>query len=202
MRAVLGQQVSVAGARTLLGRLVTGAGLLLAQPVGPVTHLFPGPEVLAGAVGRLGLPTARRTALVELASALTDGRVTLDPDADRHQAVDALQALPGIGPWTAAYVALRALSDPDAFLPTDLGVRRAVTALVGEGRPAALERLAESWRPWRSYAVLHLWAVPTGPAATAGPVGPAPADADPAHDQDRVPNHPTRPVRRRRGRAA
>jgi AraC family transcriptional regulator of adaptative response / DNA-3-methyladenine glycosylase II len=203
VRAVLGQQVSVAGARTLLGRLVAGAGVALAQPAGPVTHLFPGPEALAGAVGRLGVPASRRAALVELAGALADGRVTLEPDADRERTLDGLRALPGIGRWTAAYVALRALSDPDAFLPTDLGVRRALTALGGDGRPAAVERTAEGWRPWRSYAVLHLWAVPAG--------GRRPADRPPAVDLDHAagdhadPDHSaptTPPVRRRRGRAA
>jgi len=159
VRAVLGQQVSLAGAATLAGRLVAVHGDRLERPLGGVTHVFPSAAVLAGAnAGQLPMPSARGRALLSLAGALADGELVLDAGADRDETRRRLLALPGIGPWTAAYVALRALRDPDAFLPTDLGVRRALELLGQDGRPAAAERLAERWRPYRAYAVQHLWA--------------------------------------------
>jgi AraC family transcriptional regulator of adaptative response / DNA-3-methyladenine glycosylase II len=149
VRAVLGQQVSVAAARTAAGRLTAAYGTPLASPDGTLTHLFPVPDALAGA--DVPGPAKRAAALRGLCAALADGALDLDRGTDRTAAYDALVALPGIGPWTASYVALRALGDPDAFLPTDLGVRRALAAL-GTDVGAA-----EAWRPWRSYALLHLW---------------------------------------------
>jgi AraC family transcriptional regulator of adaptative response / DNA-3-methyladenine glycosylase II len=146
IRAVLGQQVSVAAARTQAARLVERCGEPLPEPVGAVTHLWPEPAALAALDPEtLPMPRARGRALVTLAAALADG---LDP-RDR----DALLALPGIGPWTADYVALRC-GNPDVLLETDLGVLRGLRAL---GGPEDLPRHAERWRPWRSYAVLHLW---------------------------------------------
>lgn len=159
VRAVLGQQVSVAAARTHAARLVAAHGELLGAPVGPITRTFPDSATLAGLdPDRLGLPRSRGRALVGLAEALADGRVRLDPGVDRHEAAAALEALPGIGPWTAAYVRLRALADPDAFLPTDLGVRRGAAHLGLPDEPARLRAAADDWRPWRSYALHHLWA--------------------------------------------
>jgi len=159
VRAVLGQQVSVAGAVTLAGRLVREHGEKLARPLGAVTHRFPSAEALAGVdPSRLAMPTSRRRALLGLAAALAEGDLVLDAGADRAEARRRLLALPGIGPWTADYVAMRGLGDPDAFLPGDLGVRRALERLGVDGRPAAAERLAEPWRPYRAYAVQHLWA--------------------------------------------
>ncbi|HWL37652.1 MAG TPA: AlkA N-terminal domain-containing protein [Frankiaceae bacterium] len=149
VRAVLGQQVSVAAARTVAGRLTAAYGTPLASPDGALTHLFPTPGALAGA--DLPGPAKRATALRGLCAALASGELDLDRGTDRRTAYDALVALPGIGPWTASYVALRALGDPDAFLPTDLGVRHALAAL------GADVSAAEAWRPWRSYALLHLW---------------------------------------------
>ena len=149
VRAVLGQQVSVAAARTVAGRLTAAYGTLLAEPDGGLTHLFPAPDALAGA--DIPCPAKRATALRGLCAALAIGTLDLDRGTDRQAAYDALVALPGIGPWTASYVALRALGDPDAFLPADLGVRHALAAL-GTDVSAT-----ESWRPWRSYALLHLW---------------------------------------------
>jgi AraC family transcriptional regulator of adaptative response / DNA-3-methyladenine glycosylase II len=108
------------------------------------------------------MPAARRRALLGLAGALARGELVLDPEADRETARARLLALPGIGPWTADYVAMRALRDPDAFLPTDLGVRHALERLGEDGRPGAAARLAERWRPYRAYAVQHLWASLTG----------------------------------------
>ncbi|MGH8906870.1 MAG: AlkA N-terminal domain-containing protein [Egibacteraceae bacterium] len=158
VRAVLGQQISVAGARTLAGRLVARYGKPLTAPDGGLTHLFPQAEVLAEADPReLPMPRTRADTLTRLARVLSTGDLVLDPGADRQAAVAALQALPGIGPWTAGYVAMRALGDPDAFPASDLGLRKAAERLGAPGRTAALQRLAERWRPWRSYAAQHLW---------------------------------------------
>jgi AraC family transcriptional regulator of adaptative response / DNA-3-methyladenine glycosylase II len=159
MRAVLGQQVSLAGAARLAERLVSDYGEILQGPIGAVTRLFPSAEALAAAdPQRLPMPGARRRALLGLAAALAAEEPTLDGGADREQARARLLALPGIGAWTADYISMRALRDPDAFLPSDLGVRHALEQLGQDGRPAAAERLAESWRPYRAYAVQHLWA--------------------------------------------
>jgi AraC family transcriptional regulator of adaptative response / DNA-3-methyladenine glycosylase II len=158
VRAVLGQQVSVAGARTLAGRLVHAHGAPLAQPVGGLTHLFPSPDVLAAVdPATLAMPRSRARALLAVTTALADGSVVLDPGVDRDAAAAALGALPGIGPWTVDYVRLRALGDPDVFLPTDLGVRHALAAAGVDPAPRAAAALAARWRPWRSYALLHLW---------------------------------------------
>lgn len=161
VRAVLGQQVSLAGAATLAGRLVAAHGVLLNRPVGAVTHVFPTSGALAGIddPAALAMPQARRRALLGLAAALDAGDIVLDdPGADRAEVVRRLLGLPGIGPWTASYIAMRALGDRDAFLPTDLGVRHATAALGADPAPRAVTRLAERWRPYRAYAVQHLWA--------------------------------------------
>jgi len=171
VRAVLGQQVSLAGAATLAGRLVAAHGRPLERPLGAVTHVFPPAEALAGAdPAHLAMPRARGRALLGLVAALAADDVVLDAGGDREQARQRLLALPGIGPWTAGYVAMRALRDPDAFLPTDLGVRRALQRLGQDSRPAAADRLAERWRPYRAYAMAHLWGVgAVDPAAARGP---------------------------------
>jgi AraC family transcriptional regulator of adaptative response / DNA-3-methyladenine glycosylase II len=152
VRAVLGQQVTVGAARTLAGVLAAGYGKPLPAPDGTLTRLFPAPEALAGAcLDELGMPRARKQAIRTVAEALADGSVCLDAGADRDQAERELLALRGIGPWTAGYVRMRALGDPDVFLPGDVGVRHGL-ALVG-----ADSSTAEAWRPWRSYALHHLW---------------------------------------------
>jgi AraC family transcriptional regulator of adaptative response / DNA-3-methyladenine glycosylase II len=211
LRAVLGQQVSVAAARTLGARLTVSYGKPLAAPRGGLTHLFPDATTIAAAdPAALPMPRARATALAGLAAALASGDVPLHPGADWEQSTERLLALPGIGPWTASYIRMRALSDPDVFLPTDVGVLRALRSLPRQQlspggttprtpryepggqanipdphspggttpsgsdrsafpgdtpgppirRPTATEAaaLAESWRPWRSYALHHLWA--------------------------------------------
>jgi AraC family transcriptional regulator of adaptative response / DNA-3-methyladenine glycosylase II len=174
VRAVLGQQVSLAGAATLAGRLVAAHGQRLQRPLGAVTHVFPSADALADAdAADLAMPSARGRALLGLVAALAAGEVVLDAGGDREQARERLLALPGIGPWTAGYVAMRALRDPDAFLPTDLGVRRSLERLGHDGRPAAAERLAERWRPYRAYAMQHLWAQLV-------------ADRPPARESDRL----------------
>ena len=154
VRAVLGQQVSVAGARTLAARLTERYGTRLPVPYGPVDRLFPGAAALREA--EAGMPASRLRALRGLAGALADG-LALHPAVDRAETERRLLALPGIGPWTASYLAMRALRDPDVFLPTDVGVRHALTRLGLPADPASAAALAESWRPWRSYALLHLW---------------------------------------------
>ena len=159
VRAVLGQQVSVRGARTLAGRLVAAHGQPLERPLGEVTHVFPAAAALADSdPEQLAMPRARRRALLALTGALASGELVIDTGADRADARRRLLALPGIGPWTAEYVAMRALRDPDAFLPGDLGVRHALERLGHDGQPAAATALAERWRPYRAYAVQHLWA--------------------------------------------
>ena len=159
VRGIVGQQVSVAGARTLTERLVAAHGEPLAEPVGSVTHVFPSPATLASiAPEGLGMPRARGAALVGAMARIASGELVLDAGSDRAATVAALQALPGIGPWTAGYVAMRALGDPDVFLPTDVGVRNALRALGTESTPAAATALSAAWSPWRTYALHHLWA--------------------------------------------
>ena len=159
MRAVLGQQVSIRAATRLAAGLVVRFGRALRTPVGTLTHAFPEPDTIAAAdPADLGMPRIRGLALVRLATALAEGSLDLGPGADREVARDTLQHIPGIGPWTAAYVAMRALHDPDAFLASDLGVLRAVRRLGLQSDPDGVARLAERWRPWRAYGVMHLWA--------------------------------------------
>jgi AraC family transcriptional regulator of adaptative response / DNA-3-methyladenine glycosylase II len=158
VRAVLGQQVSVASAVTVAKRLVAAHGERLAQPIGTVTHLFPTAAVLAELDAEsLPMPRARARALRALTAALAGGELTLDPAADQAETRRRLLALPGVGPWTAGYIAMRALGDPDAFLANDLGVRHGLERLGEDGRPAAAARLAEAWRPYRAYATQYLW---------------------------------------------
>ena len=164
VRAVLGQQVSVASARRTATRIVGSLGEPLAQPLGSLTHLFPTPEVLAEAEpALLPVPAARAATIRALAETLADGRITLDPGADRDETRRRLLEIPGIGPWTAEYVAMRALADTDAFPATDVGVLRGLSALGAPlGAPPdakAASALSERWRPWRAYAVMHLWGV-------------------------------------------
>jgi AraC family transcriptional regulator of adaptative response / DNA-3-methyladenine glycosylase II len=160
VRAVLGQQVSLAAARTLAGRLVATCGPPLASPAGPLTHRFPGPAAIAeeGVLAAIGMPRSRRRTLLELCTRLAAGELVLDPAADPGAVRADLLAVPGIGPWTADYVLLRALGDPDAFPAGDLGLRRAARALGLPDDAAGLEARAERWRPWRRYAAHHLWA--------------------------------------------
>ena len=155
VRAVLGQQVSTAAARSAAGRLVAEHGEPVEDPDGGLTHLFPDPAALVGA--DLPGPAARRRALHGLVDALAGGELDLGPGTDRARALARLEALPGIGPWTVQVVAMRALGEPDAFVPTDLGVRRAAESLGLPTSPAALTAHAEAWRPWRAYAVQYLW---------------------------------------------
>jgi len=156
-RAVLGQQVSLASARTLTARLVAAAGQPLPSPSGGLTHLFPTPEeiVEVGADVVAG-PAARGRSLVALATAVAAGSVVLDRSAPRQDVRTALLAVPGVGPWTAGYIAMRALGDPDVVLDTDVGLHAAL-GLRGQQAGATLRARRASWQPWGSYACLHLW---------------------------------------------
>ena len=159
VQTVLGQQVSLAAARTTAARLVAAHGKPL-DLAGEhhVTHLFPEMGTLARLdPADLPMPRSRARALTTLAAALADGTVRLDRSVDREETRTALMALPGIGPWTADYVSMRALGDPDVFLPTDVGVRNAATRL-GSSLDEVVAR-GERWRPWRSYALMQLWSV-------------------------------------------
>jgi AraC family transcriptional regulator of adaptative response / DNA-3-methyladenine glycosylase II len=157
VRAVLGQQVSTAAARTHAARIVAALGEPIDDPEGGLTHLFPSTKALADLDHEtLAMPRSRRCTLVALVSALADGRLDLSPGADHRGARAELGALPGVGPWTVEVVAMRALGDPDAFPATDLGVRQAAAALGLS--PAELVVSSAAWRPWRAYAVQHLWA--------------------------------------------
>ena len=155
VRAIVGQQISVAGARTLLGRLLTlvsGApGATHPEPTG-----FPSPEAVAAAdLSALGMPGRRKATITALAQAAADGQLDLSPNADPEQLAADLVRLPGIGPWTAGYIVMRATSAPDGWPPGDLGLRRTL------GIPAPeLERRAHRWQPWRAYAAMLLWSVP------------------------------------------
>ncbi|MDR7280819.1 AlkA N-terminal domain-containing protein [Catenuloplanes atrovinosus] len=171
LRAVIGQQISVASARAVLKHLVTAAAREPADDGCARDGLvpFPGAErLLALPDSAFRMPAARRETLRALAAAVAGG-LTLDPGADRVEITARLTALPGIGAWTAGYVALRALGDPDVLLPTDLAVRKGAAALGLPHTPAALVARAERWRPWRSYALIRLWRAAAAPAlVTAG----------------------------------
>jgi AraC family transcriptional regulator of adaptative response / DNA-3-methyladenine glycosylase II len=153
VRAIVGQQVSVAGARTVTGRVAEAIAEPLTIEHAGLTHVFPSMQRLAEADPVVfPMPTARAATLQRVGAAVVDGDLTLDTGVDRTEVIDQLVALKGIGPWTAQYVVMRGLGDPDVFLDTDLGVRHALTALDLE------PDIAEQWRPWRTYAMHHLWA--------------------------------------------
>ena len=159
VRAVLGQQVSTTAACTHAARLVAAHGEPVDDPAGGLTRLFPDSAALASLdPATLALPRTRRTTLTTLVSALAGGDIDLDTGSDWQQARARLGALPGFGPWTIETIAMRALGDPDAFVPTDLGIRRAARDLGLPSTAVGLTRHATGWRPWRAYAVQYLWA--------------------------------------------
>ena len=157
LRAVLGQHISTVAARTHAGRLAKEHGESVNDPTGDLSRLFPLPESLRDV--QLAVPRTRRATFDAVVGALTSGRLVLGPGSDRVEALKVLEALPGIGPWTAHVIAMRALGDPDAFPEGDLGVRRAAEHLGLPATPAALKERSQPWRPWRSYAVQYLWSV-------------------------------------------
>ncbi|MFT3665117.1 Ada metal-binding domain-containing protein [Piscinibacter sp.] len=161
VRAVLGQQVTVAAARTLASRLVMRFGEPLATPWPDVTHQFPAPERLAAAapgdIASLGIVRQRAGALIALAQAWPRFETLTTPAAAPDEFIAALCELPGIGPWTAHYIAMRALGWPDAFPPNDVAVLKAMRRLFGTTNQRGADARAQAWRPWRAYAVLRLW---------------------------------------------
>lgn len=158
VRAIVGQQVSVAGARTTIRKLVQQYGRPLQSPCGDVTHVFPTAAAIgAGDPATFGMPRARGAALQAVAQLVASGELDLGAGADVAQAAQQMLAIKGIGPWTVSYVSMRALRDPDAFMPTDLGVKRGLESRGAAGDPKSAAALAENWRPWRSYANILLW---------------------------------------------
>jgi len=179
VRAVLGQQVTVAAARTLARRLVERLGAPIQTPWPQLTRLFPTPAALAGAsgdaLGQLGIVRQRQAAILALARAVADGRLQLHATADVNATIGLLKTLPGIGDWTAQYIALRALRWPDAFPAGDVALQKAlgVQALAHPARRA--EQASLAWKPWRSYAVIRAWSGLHGAAPAAGPPAQSPA---------------------------
>lgn len=156
VRAILGQQVTVKAARTLVTRLVARLGDPLPD-AGPVTHLFPSAATVAATapevLGELGILRRRSACLIALAEQVANGQLLLRPGGDLPRTLQQLQAIPGIGPWTAQYIAMRALSWPDAFPAADVGLYQAL----GCRDARQTEQISQAWRPWRAYAVMHLW---------------------------------------------
>jgi AraC family transcriptional regulator of adaptative response / DNA-3-methyladenine glycosylase II len=157
VRAIVGQQISVAGARTIAGRFAEAFGDPIETPFAALTTVFPPAARIAdiseGRIARIGMPGARARTILAIARAIADGSLVLMPNADIEPTLDKLRSLPGVGEWTAQYIAMRALAWPDAFPHTDLGVMKAL----GETNPRRVLAAAETWRPWRAYAVMHLW---------------------------------------------
>lgn len=171
VRAVLGQQITVAAARTLSNRLVASFGEPVVTPLAELNRLFPTPQALAGAsgdaLGALGIVKQRQAAIQALALAVTNGQLCLDAGVEVNATLSQLQALPGIGDWTAQYIAMRALRWPDAFPAGDVALHRALGVL-GTPQPGkAALAASRAWQPWRSYAVIRAWA--TLPAAPTPP---------------------------------
>jgi AraC family transcriptional regulator, regulatory protein of adaptative response / DNA-3-methyladenine glycosylase II len=161
VRAVLGQQITVAAARTLAQRLVQRFGTPVATPQAALTHLFPAPEVLAAAegdaLGQLGIVRQRQAAIVAIARAVAEGRLALHAGADVAATTAALKELPGIGDWTAQYIAMRALRWPDAFPAGDVALHKALGVQASRQPAREAEAASQAWKPWRSYAVVRAW---------------------------------------------
>jgi AraC family transcriptional regulator, regulatory protein of adaptative response / DNA-3-methyladenine glycosylase II len=157
VRTILGQQVSVKAATTLMGRFVQCFGEPIETPFPSLTYLTPSAERVAqadiAAIASLGILATRAKTIVALAQAIAEQTLSLTSGYPVEQTIAQLQELPGIGPWTAHYIAMRVLSDPDIFLPNDLGIRKAL----GETNLKRMLAIAAPWQPWRSYATLHLW---------------------------------------------
>lgn len=178
VRGILGQQITVAAATRLAGKLAASLG----EPVEPsddpalagLRFVFPRPERLAGEdlALSLGMPRARGAALAAMAQAASSDPTLFEPGQGLDHSVARLKALPGIGEWTAQYIAMRALREPDAFPAADIGLLRAMATAAGRPTPDALLARAQSWRPWRAYAALHLWASESDPMSAARDLGP------------------------------
>jgi DNA-3-methyladenine glycosylase II len=154
VRAVLGQQISVKAATTIAGRLAARCGTPLHRPESGLEWIFPDAKVLAAAnLSGIGLTGRRIDTLQALAAAVASGNLALSVGRDLDRFIADVCALPGIGEWTAQYIAMRALGEPDAFPAADLGLMKAL----GLSRPKDIKQRAEHWRPWRAYAAIHLW---------------------------------------------
>jgi AraC family transcriptional regulator, regulatory protein of adaptative response / DNA-3-methyladenine glycosylase II len=162
IRAVLGQQITVAAARTLAQRLIDRFGEPIETPYPELRRLFPLPAVLAqaegDALGQLGIVKQRQAAIVAIAQAVADKRIQLHGGADVHATIEALKQLPGVGDWTAQYIAMRALRWPDAFPAGDVALHKALKVQGGPNPARAALAASEAWKPWRSYAVIRAWA--------------------------------------------
>ncbi len=169
VRGILGQQITVAAARTLCIRLVQAVGLPLQTPFPALSHVFPGAEELAALsadrLGALGIVRQRQAAILALAQAVASQSISLRPGGDVAATMSALQRLPGIGPWTAGYIAMRALRWPDAFPSGDVALQSALGLRQLKAPALEAERMAQAWRPWRSYAVVRAWHSLTNPTA-------------------------------------
>jgi AraC family transcriptional regulator of adaptative response / DNA-3-methyladenine glycosylase II len=158
VRAILGQQVSVRGASTLAGRLADAYGLPATVPLTGITRHFPTADRLITAdLEKIGLPHARADAIRNLARACSKPSLLLDGSGKLEETLAALNALPGVGDWTAQYIAMRALGEPDAFPAGDLVIRKALARNGHAPGTAEIIRRADAWRPFRAYAVMHLW---------------------------------------------
>lgn len=169
VRAVLGQQITVAAARTLTQRMVDRFGEKIETPWPLLTRLFPAPGVLAAAsgdaLGQLGIVKQRQAAIVGIARAVLENRLQLHGGADVSATIATLKALPGIGDWTAQYIAMRALRWPDAFPAGDVALHKALGVQALKNPAKEAERASSAWKPWRSYAVIRAWSGMLGPAA-------------------------------------
>jgi AraC family transcriptional regulator of adaptative response / DNA-3-methyladenine glycosylase II len=157
VRAILGQQVTVKAATTIAARFAKAFGTPVETPHAGLERLFPKAAEIAKLeppkIAELGIIATRARAIVELARAIESGTLDLEPTANVESTIAALEELPGVGPWTAQYIAMRALAWPDAFPHPDVAVLKAMK----QSKPRAALESAETWRPWRAYAVLHLW---------------------------------------------
>jgi AraC family transcriptional regulator of adaptative response / DNA-3-methyladenine glycosylase II len=184
IRTIVGQQVSVAGANTVCARLVAEYGDPLPTPLAGITHLFPSAERLATVdPAALPMPRSRGETVVEVSRRIAVDAIDLEPGADRAATVAALLALKGIGPWSVGYLRMRALGDPDVVLPTDLAIRDGFARNGLPSDPASIVAHAERWRPWRSYALMHVWrlarpALLDADRSDSHPSGAAPTDSD------------------------
>lgn len=182
VRAILGQQITVKAARTLGARLIERFGTDLPAPVDGLRRVFPTPQALAratgDALGQIGIVRQRQRAIQALAQGVADGGLALQPGVDITATLATLQALPGIGPWTAQYIAMRALRWPDAFVAGDVALQKALGVRDAKNPAGAAEQASERWKPWRSYAVVRAWASLAQPAVPAQPVNTLPTLAE------------------------